>query len=235
MKKENIDIMGIPAVIWGEKSDNVYIAVHGDMSNKEDTVIEILSEVVNEKGYQVLSFDLPEHGDRKESGVPCKIQYCVYDFQQVLAYAGEHWKHVSLFGCSQGAYFSLVAYQQEKYMIDKALFLSPIVDMKLVIENMMQWFAVTLEELEIQKEIQTPIKPLYWDYYSYVANNPIHNWDVDTRILYGAKDEISDYTAIQEFEDHFSVQVLVKEEAEHFFHTPEQLKAYKEWLKDNTV
>ncbi len=35
------------------------------MSNKEDTVIQKLAEEANQKGYQVLSFDLPEHG-RKE-------------------------------------------------------------------------------------------------------------------------------------------------------------------------
>lgn len=44
----------------------IFIAVHGNMSNKEDAVIQILAEEADRKGYQVLSFDLPEHGERKE-------------------------------------------------------------------------------------------------------------------------------------------------------------------------
>ena len=65
MKIERININNIPALIWGEESRKVFIAVHGNMSNKEDEVIKILAEKVTSKGYQVLSFDLPEHGERK--------------------------------------------------------------------------------------------------------------------------------------------------------------------------
>ena len=36
------------------------------MSNKEDEVIKLLVEKVTSRGYQVLSFDLPEHGERKD-------------------------------------------------------------------------------------------------------------------------------------------------------------------------
>lgn len=43
MFKEKFKINNIPAVLWGEKSEKVFIAVHGNMSNKEDTVIEILA------------------------------------------------------------------------------------------------------------------------------------------------------------------------------------------------
>lgn len=65
MKIERKVIDGIPALIWGDKSDKVFITVHGNMSNKEDEVIKILAEIVVNSGYQLLSFDLPEHGDRK--------------------------------------------------------------------------------------------------------------------------------------------------------------------------
>ena len=44
MKKERIKINNIPTIIWGEKSPKVYIAIHGNMSNKEDKVIKILGE-----------------------------------------------------------------------------------------------------------------------------------------------------------------------------------------------
>lgn len=66
MLKDNFKISNIPAVLWGAKSEKIFIAVHGNMSNKEDAVIQILAEEANQKGYQVLSFDLPEHGERKK-------------------------------------------------------------------------------------------------------------------------------------------------------------------------
>ena len=60
MKIDRINISNIPSIIWGKKSNRVFIAVHGNMSNKEDDVIKILAEKVINRGYQLLSFDLPE-------------------------------------------------------------------------------------------------------------------------------------------------------------------------------
>ncbi len=61
MEIERVKINNIPSIICGEKSNKVFIAVHGNMSNKEDEVIKILAEKATSKGYQVLSFDLPEY------------------------------------------------------------------------------------------------------------------------------------------------------------------------------
>ncbi len=44
MRKERITIDNIPAILWGEPKRTVFIAVHGNMSDKEDTVIEMLAE-----------------------------------------------------------------------------------------------------------------------------------------------------------------------------------------------
>ena len=85
--------------------------------------------------YQVLSFDLPEQGDRINEGTPSKVQYYIKDLTDVMQYVKANWKHISLFANSLGAYFSLLAYPDEP--IEKAWFLSPIVDMQRLIENMM--------------------------------------------------------------------------------------------------
>ena len=87
MKIEKIKINNIPSIVWGEKSSKVFIAIHGNMSNKEDEVIKILAKEVVSKGYQLLSFDLPEHGERKEdTKYLCKVQNCVDDLKQVIEY-----------------------------------------------------------------------------------------------------------------------------------------------------
>jgi hypothetical protein len=74
MLKDNFKINNIPTVLWGYKSEKIFIAVYGNMSNKEDPVIQILAEEANQKGYQVLSFDLPEHGKRKNDN--SNLQTC---------------------------------------------------------------------------------------------------------------------------------------------------------------
>jgi len=43
MKTKRMNINNIPSLIWGEESRKVFIAVHGNMSNKEDEVIKILA------------------------------------------------------------------------------------------------------------------------------------------------------------------------------------------------
>ena len=114
MKTERISINSIPSIIWGEASNKVFIAVHGNMSNKEDEVIKILAENVVSKGYQVLSFDLPEHGDRKENkNYLCKVQNCIKDLKEVIEFAKGKYEEINLWACSMGAYFSLQAFKNE--------------------------------------------------------------------------------------------------------------------------
>ena len=230
MVKSKFKISNIPTILWGEKSEKLFIAVHGNMSNKEDTVIQILAEEAVQKGYQVLSFDLPEHGERKSDSTPCKAEFCVNDLSIIMNYAKEHWIEVSLFACSMGTYFSLLAYQ--KNMIKKALFLSPVVNMERIIDNMMMWFNVTTESLQKEMIIETPTgEKLYWDYYCYVKEHPINTWSIDTNILYGAKDELCEFETINYFVEKHSCGLEVMDTGEHYFHTEEQLNVFQNWLQ----
>lgn len=231
MKIKRIKINDIPSIIWGEKSNKVFIAVHGNMSNKEDEVIKILAENVVSKGYQLLSFDLPEHGERKENtNYLCKVQNCVKDLNSIMEYTKENYNEVNLWACSMGAYFSLLAYKNEE--IKQCLFLSPVVNMKVIINNMMLWSNTTEEELEEKQEIKTDFgQTLYWDYYKYVKDNPITNWNKKTYILYGNKDNMQNEDIIKNFSNKFNCDLTILENGEHYFHTEEQLKFYKEWLE----
>ncbi len=60
---------------------------------------------------------------------------------------------ISLYACSLGAYFSLVAWRD--VIFRKCLFLSPVLDMERLIRNMMRWTGVTEERLREEKEIPT--------------------------------------------------------------------------------
>jgi alpha-beta hydrolase superfamily lysophospholipase len=230
MQANETKIENIPAVIWGDSSEYVIIAVHGNMSNKRDVPIQILAQHAFIKGYQVLSFDLPEHGDRQTEDTPCKVQNCVQDLKKIISYAKENWKQISLFANSMGVYFSLLAYKDEA--IEKAWFLSPVVDMQHIISNMMSWFNVSEEQLQREQTLSTPIgQKLYWDYYCYVKEYPIEKWNIPTTILYGSKDDMCDRDTINQFVEQFKCELTVEHDAEHYFHTTEQLDALKEWLR----
>ena len=233
MKTERININNIPAINMGEKSSKVFIAVHGNMSHKEDDVIRILAEKVTSKGYQLLSFDLPEHGERKDdTSYLCKVQNCVKDLNQIIEYAKQNYEEISLWACSMGAYFSLLACKDED--IKQCVFLSPVVNMKVIIDNMMLWSNITEEVLKEKKEIKTDFGViLYWDYYEYVKNNPITNWNKKTSILYGNKDNLQDENIIKDFCKNFNCSLSILENGDHYFHTEEQLEFYKNWLDEN--
>lgn len=227
MHTTQIKIGTIPAILWGPPSRSLFLAVHGDMSHKTDEAIQILAEQAVEKGHQVLSFDLPEHGDRKTEPRLCDARNCVEDLAAVMDRAHILSDRISLFGCSMGAFFSMLAYEREP--IEQALFLSPVVDMVRIIRNMMSWFDVSEERLEREREIATPVKTLYWDYYQYVLARPVR-WDKPTALLYGAKDNLCERDYVVAFADRTGSDMTVLEGGEHFFHTEEQLAFLRRWL-----
>ncbi len=151
MEAQRLEIDGIPALIWGRASDKVYVHVHGKMSCKE--FAKDFAVIAGEKGYQTLSFDLPEHGERSgDQEYPCDIWNGPRDLKTIAEYAFTHWKAVSLCAGSLGAFFSLHAYRELPFQ--KCLFQSPIVDMEFLVHRMMDEFGVTEAELREKGVIQ---------------------------------------------------------------------------------
>lgn len=233
MDRTHLKIGHIPAILWGERRDKIIISVHGSQSSKTDVPIELLAQAAVPKGYQILSFDLPEHGDRQGEAARCKIQTCVAELGAVMEFAKAGWAHICLFGNSIGAYFGLTAYADEA--LEKAWFLSPVVDMLRLIQNMMGWFHVSEDRLRSEGEIPTPIgQTLYWDYYCFVREHPVTAWAVPTHILYAGRDDLCERDTIDAFTHAFSCDLTVLPGAGHYFHTPEELEAFRAWL-DKTL
>lgn len=232
MRLEYMEIENIPALLWGWPVDKVIIAVHGSQSSKGDDPIRIMAEYANmiNVGYQTISFDLPGHGDRKGEDTPCTVQACLADLATIMDWARKRWQSVSLFAVSLGAYLSLTAYSGEA--LDRAWFLSPLVDMRGTIENMMDSFGVTGEQLQREQAVATPIgQTLYWDDYAYVREHPVSQWTVPTEILYGEKDDTCERSTVEAFARRFSCSLEIVPEGEHYFHTPEQMEAFVAWIK----
>lgn len=228
MEQYPVVIDGIPAVLWGPPAPSLFLAVHGDQSNKSDTVIAILAEEAVERGHRVLSFDLPGHGDRGADPGRCGPQSAAADIALVLAHARTLSTEIRLFGNSLGAYFGMHALRHAQ--IRQALFLSPVVDMRRLIESMMAWFDVGAERLKREQAVETPMKTLYWEDYRYVVMHPVR-WNKPTALLYGSRDTLIAYDDVAAFAARTGADLQVLEGSEHFFHTAEQLDAYRRWLR----
>lgn len=226
------NITNIPAILWGKSSTKLLIEVHGNLSNKEDTVISMLAQKAVKKGYQVLSFDLPKHGERVDNDYACIPPNCVSDLVTVYEYAKSLASDISLSACSMGAYFSLLAYHD--FEIKQCLYLSPIVNMERIIGNMMEGFQVSEERLKAEKQIKLPIgETLDWDYYCYVRKNPISfDWRIATAILYGSDDKLCEWKELSAFAARYQAAVKVLNHGEHYFHTEEQLRAFDIWVDE---
>ena len=136
---------------------------------------------------------------------------------------------IVLIANSIGAFFSMNA--EIDSLIEKAFFISPIVDMEKLIADMMAWANVTEEELKSRKIIPTSFgEDLSWGYLIYVREHPVE-WNVPTNILYGSRDNLTAYETISAFAEKHSAILTVMENGEHWFHTDEQMRFLDSWIK----
>lgn len=229
MITNKMKISNIPAIVWGEKSDKAYLFVHGKMSSKESA--QGFAKIAEEKGYQTISFDLPGHGEQIDEHTRCDIWNGIRDLTAIGDYVFANWKEVSLFACSLGAYFSLHAYSAREFK--KCLFQSPILDMEHLIRKMMLWFDVSEERLFREKEVDTPIDVLSWEYYQYVKAHPIQKWATPTSILFGGLDDLQSIEDMETFIGKFGARLTVAEKSEHPFMGDGDAQIVGRWLRDN--
>lgn len=129
---------------------------------------------------------------------------------------------------SIGAYFTMNALQGKA--VERAFFISPIVNMERLITDMMSWANVTESELKEKQEIITPFgETLSWKYLCYVRENPIV-WKVPTDILYAENDNLTAFQTVSDFANLTNASLTVMSGGEHWFHTKEQMYFLDEWL-----
>ena len=140
------------------------------------------------------------------------------------------YENVILIASSIGAFFSMNADIDD--MIQKAYFISPIVDMEKLITDMMKLANVTEQKLESEGVIRTDFgEDLSWQYLSYVRSHPI-KWRVPTQILYGSNDHLTSFETISDFANKHQATLTVMEGGEHWFHTEEQMVFLDKWIKN---
>lgn len=150
------------------------------------------------------------------------------EFLRFFAGQRERCGSLVLVANSIGAYFSMCA--SAETLIDRAYFISPIVDMEKLICKMMAWAGVTEQELAEKSEIPTEFgETLSWNYLCYVREHPLH-WRVPTCILYGGRDSLTSPETVTAFAERTGAELKVMPDGEHWFHTQRQLQFLDSWI-----
>lgn len=233
LKKENITIAGVPAVLWGEGFDTAFLAVHGLFSHKEDTVIALFAEQAACRGYAAVSIDLSGHGARIGQAPPT-AQMGSGEVAAVYRAMQQTWNRVAFFGCSMGAYFGLLALQKKPLF--QMLLLSPVADMGTVIEEMLASNSLLTEELAARGEIPLPGGPtLFWADYQWIKENPITAVSSPLCVLCGEAEAPAWKTAAEQLALRSGGVFSLCDGAGHHFHTEKDLTFFQRWLRDSLV
>lgn len=140
------------------------------------------------------------------------------------------YQSVTVIANSIGAFFTMSAFDGRK--IEKAYFISPVVNMQKLIEDMMGWANVSEDELREKGEIETSFgQTLSWEFLSYVKAHPIE-WPVPTHILYGSRDHLTSLATISAFARQIDATLTVMDGGEHWFHTEEQMQFLDTWIME---
>lgn len=151
------------------------------------------------------------------------------EFPSLFDNASKGYDKIYLIANSIGAFFSLYSLSDKR--IEKAFFISPIVNMEKLICDMLMWVNLTEADLEELKEVETGFgETLSWDYLQKIRAHKAE-WSTPAEILYGSTDTLQSIDTITMFADTFGAGITVMEGGEHWFHTDEQMLFLDSWIK----
>ena len=195
---------------------NVVIYIHGKYGTVEEA--EYYKKFFNEA--DIIGFEYT-------SEYPWDFQK---EFSNFIDNIYIKYKKISIIANSIGAYFTMLSLTNKN--IEKAFFISPVVDMEKLITDMMFLENITEEELYKKKKIKTSFgETVSWDYLTFARKNPIE-WNIPTYILYGENDDLTSYETILNFTNKSKANLTIMKGGEHWFHTDEQIEFLNNWIKN---
>ena len=196
---------------------NAVIYVHGKGGNAEES--NHYKQFFDDN-FEIIGFDY-----KSLNPWDAKIEFINY-FNTIIS----KYNKIYLIANSIGAYFSLISLTDMP--IEKAMLISPIIDMESIILNMMKCENITEDKLMSEKEIETSFgEPLSWEYLSYVRKNTIH-WDIPTNILFADNDNMTSVDTMTNFANKINANLTIMKDGEHWFHTDEQMNFLANWFKE---
>lgn len=195
---------------------NAVIYIHGKGGNAAEA--NYYRKFFNDE-YEVIGFDY-------KSEFPWEAKE---EFPKFFDSIASQYSSVVLIANSIGAYYAMLSLADKS--VEKAMFISPIVDMECVILNMMTLSKVSEKTLYEEKVIKTSFgETLSWEYLSYVRTHPI-TWNIPTNILYAENDTITSLETITNFANSIGATLTIMNNGEHWFHTEGQMIFLDNWFK----
>ena len=197
--------------------DKLVIYVHGKGGNS----LEAEHYKNAFKNYKVIGFDY-------KSETPWEAKKEFFDYFEKYQN-----KDLIIVANSFGAY--LVLNSLNSVNLQKAFFISPVVDMETLILTMLKQNNITENELKSKKEIVLNSgEKLSWEYLSYVRTNPII-WNKKTYIIYGENDFITPKNIIKSFAKKIKSKLKIIKNGNHWFHTKEDMDSIYNWIRENLL
>ncbi len=235
MITEYLKINARPALYIRSEIPNsrVILFLHGKHGCKEEALAH--ADLFLAAGWDVLALDLPEHGERADRAdrKDCLPWVVIPEWRAAVHWLEERYapEKIGLYALSISAWFVMRSFRDRVFA--RALFVSPIVDMRRVIEDMMDRAGVTASDLGWKQRIPTAEgETLIWDYYAYAAYQPINCWCTPTFIFRGDRDTMQEETVIGHFAEKFHADVTTIP-GEHWIHTEAEIKKLRVWIADH--
>lgn len=195
--------------------DSCLVYIHGLYGNKEETNFYTFYS----NKYDVIGLDYKD-------GNPWEVKdQIIKEFTEI----SNKYKKIYVIANSIGAFYTYM--YLSSFKIQLAFFISPLVNMKKVIEKLMRTNRISMKRLKEEKLITLEDgQTLSYDFYESLSNKD--TWTTKTHILYGEKDNIVDKDSIFEFAAHHNSSLTIMKNTKHYFHTPGQLKFIKKWMNE---
>ena len=185
-------------------------------------------DVIASQGDQLITFDLPTHGNRQDDKAfnPIEASPEVRMFAQL---AHSQSTEIGLRAHSIRAYFSLCDTSAGTF--ERVWLVSPLLDLEYYIWDMMAEYSVTDEQLEAQTVIDTPRGVLDWPYLRFVEEHPA-KLDTPIWIIRGDQDEVVPLGALSRFVGAPGVELVQVEGGKHFLGRPPYLDTLVAWFEE---
>ena len=152
------------------------------------------------------------------------------EFPHYFDSLSDEYQSITIIANSIGAFFAMCSLSDRQ--IERAFFISPVLDMEKLITDMMELANVSEEELRTKGIVYIGSeRTLSWEYLTYVREHPLV-WDVPTKILYGSEDQLTSRESIEAFAKKHHAKLTVMEGGEHRFHTKEQMAFLDTWITE---
>ena len=169
------------------------VAAHGFGGDKESSAIAALAERMTGRGYAVIAFDLPGHGESRADEFFCAAN-CRLDLENVYKHACGLYPKAekrAVFATSFGGYITLLSLDTLHGDV-RTVLRAPAVDMRSTFERMLpvsldEYKRVGFSEMGFERKLNVP-----YEFYTELCENDISQKDMQREmlIIHGDRDDV---------------------------------------------